>query len=61
MTQSAALERTVSALPPIDVSRAALYQDESWQEPFRQLRAQAPIQYVPAGTYRQYCSPLPVS
>ncbi|MBK6800052.1 MAG: cytochrome P450 [Novosphingobium sp.] len=56
MNQSAALERTESALPPIDVSRAALYQDESWQEPFRRLREQAPVQYVPDSDFGPYWS-----
>ena len=43
-------------LAPIDVSRAELYADESWQEPFRLLRAQSPIQYVPDSAFGPYWS-----
>ena len=43
-------------LDPIDVSRAELYEGEGWQEPFRQLRARAPIQYVPDSGFGPYWS-----
>ena len=44
------------ALAPIDVSRAELYEGEGWQEPFRQLRARCPIQYVPDSAFGPYWS-----
>jgi len=31
------------AIDPLDVSRADLYRDDVWQEPFRQLREQSPV------------------
>ncbi len=43
-------------LAPIDVSRAELYEGEGWQEPFRQLRAKAPIQFVPDSAFGPYWS-----
>ena len=56
MGEAATLDRSSSAITPIDVSRAALYADESWQEPFRTLRAKAPIQYVPDSDFGPYWS-----
>ena len=53
MSDAAALE---SPLAPIDVSLAELYSQDRWQEPFRQLRAQAPIQYVPESAFGPYWS-----
>jgi len=44
------------ALPPIDVSDPALYAEDRWQEPFRKLRAEAPIQYVPESPFGPYWS-----
>ena len=44
------------AIAPIDVSLAALYAEDRWQEPFRQLRAAAPIQYVPDSKFGPYWS-----
>ncbi len=56
MASSATLDRTASPIAPLDVSRAELYEDEAWQEPFRTLRAQAPIQYVPDSDFGPYWS-----
>jgi cytochrome P450 len=44
------------AAAPIDVSRPELYAEDRWQEPFRTLRAQAPIQYVPESPFGPYWS-----
>ncbi|OAN59887.1 cytochrome P450 [Sphingomonas sp. TDK1] len=43
-------------LDPIDVSRLELYRDGSWRAPFRQLRAHAPVQYVPQSRFGPYWS-----
>ncbi|MCB2056867.1 MAG: cytochrome P450, partial [Novosphingobium sp.] len=56
MATAAPLERTQSPIAPIDVSRKELYEGEGWQEPFRTLRAQAPIQYVPDSEFGPYWS-----
>ena len=34
---------TQAAIDPLDVSRAELYRDHLWHEPFRRLRAEAPV------------------
>jgi cytochrome P450 len=39
-----------------DVSRAELYRDNTWHEPFRELRARAPVHYVPASDFGPYWS-----
>lgn len=56
MSQAASLERTASAIDPIDVSRSELYVQDTWQEPFRQLREKAPVQFVPESHYGPYWS-----
>ena len=56
MATSATLERTASPIASIDVSLPELYAEDRWQEPFRKLRAQAPIQYVPASAFGPYWS-----
>jgi cytochrome P450 len=56
MASSATIDRTTSPIAPIDVSRAELYEGEAWQEPFRTLRAEAPIQYVPDSDFGPYWS-----
>jgi cytochrome P450 len=56
MATAATIERTSSPIAPIDVSLAALYAEDRWQEPFRTLRAQAPIQYVPESDFGPYWS-----
>jgi len=53
---TAPLDRTASPIAPIDVSRAELYEGEGWQAPFRELRAKAPIQYVPESAFGPYWS-----
>ena len=45
---SAALERIGSAFSPIRAICAALYRGKTLQEPFRQLRTQAPVQALTA-------------
>ena len=44
------------ALAPIDVSLPELYAEDRWQDLFRQLRAQAPIQFVPESAFGPYWS-----
>ena len=52
MGTTLAPEKTV--FDPIDVSLAELYTEDRWQEPFRKLRANAPIQYVPDSKFGPY-------
>lgn len=54
MATTLAPEKT--AIDPIDVSLAELYAEDRWQEPFRKLRAEAPIQYVPESKFGSYWS-----
>ena len=56
MATAATLDRTASPIAPIDVSDPALYAEDRWQEPFRTLRGQAPIQYVPDSPFGPYWS-----
>ena len=46
----------VNPIDPLDVSRAELYATDSWHEPFRQLRANSPIHYVPHSKFGPYWS-----
>ena len=41
---------------PFDVSRPELYRDDVWQEPFRRLRAESPVHYVPESGFGPYWS-----
>jgi cytochrome P450 len=41
---------------PFDVSRAELYRDDTWQAPFRQLRAESPVHWTPHSDYGPYWS-----
>ena len=41
---------------PLDVSRAELYLTDTWHEPFRKLRAEAPIHYVAESKFGPYWS-----
>lgn len=50
------LEAEKTQIEPIDVSKAELYAEDRWQEPFRKLRAEAPIQYVPDSKFGPYWS-----
>ena len=56
MATAATLERTASPIAPIDVSLPELYSEDRWQEPFRKLRAEAPIQFVPESDFGPYWS-----
>ncbi|MDP3906120.1 cytochrome P450 [Novosphingobium sp.] len=56
MTEAATLARSVAPLAPIDVSRAELYAEDRWQDLFRRLRAEAPIQFVPESGFGPYWS-----
>ena len=56
MTQAATLTRHAAPLAPIDVSRPDIYAEDRWQELFRRLRAEAPIQFVPESDFGAYWS-----
>ncbi len=56
MASAVSVEQTNSPIAPIDVSRPELYAEDRWQEPFRKLRAEAPIQYVPESIFGPYWS-----
>ena len=44
------------AVDPLDVSRAELYRDDTWQAPFEHLRAEAPVHHTPASSFGPYWS-----
>ena len=44
------------AYDPFDVTRAELYSEDRWHEPFRKLRAEAPIHYVAESRFGAYWS-----
>ncbi len=48
--------RMVYPVDPLDVSRAELYRDDTWHEPFRQLRAEAPVHRVAHSDFGPYWS-----
>jgi len=56
MASVAELKVKESEIDPIDVSRKELYSEDRWQEPFRQLRKHAPIQFVPESEFGPYWS-----
>ncbi len=56
MTQAATLTRDAAPLAPIDVSRPEIYAEDRWQQLFRRLRAEAPIQFVPESDFGAYWS-----
>lgn len=56
MTQAATLTRHAAPLAPIDVSRPEIYAEDRWQDLFRRLRAEAPIQFVPESDFGAYWS-----
>ena len=56
MTDLTTLDRTISPIDPIDVARPELFAEDRWHEPFRKLRAEAPIQYVPESKFGPYWS-----
>ena len=41
---------------PFDVSRAEQWAEDRWQEPFRQMRAEAPVHYCPESKFGPYWS-----
>ncbi|HEX8388785.1 MAG TPA: cytochrome P450 [Sphingomonas sp.] len=49
-------EQFEATVDPLDVSRAELYRDDVWQEPFRRLRAEAPVRYTPDSSFGPYWS-----
>ena len=52
-----ALKNTVEpAVDPLDVSRAEFYRDDTWHEPFRRLRAEAPVRFTPRSDFGPYWS-----
>lgn len=56
MPQTATLDRSETAVDPFDVSRPELYAEDRWREPFRKLRAESPIHYVPESGFGPYWS-----
>jgi cytochrome P450 len=46
----------VRSVDPLDVSRAALYRDDAWHAPFRELRATAPVHKVEHSDFGPYWS-----
>ena len=41
---------------PLDVSRAELYRDDTWQAPFERLRAESPVHHTPVSDFGPYWS-----
>ncbi|WP_284124172.1 cytochrome P450 [Parerythrobacter aestuarii] len=56
MATAADLTVKPAEIDPIDVSRKELYVEDTWREPFRQLRQHAPIQWVPESDFGPYWS-----
>lgn len=52
----ATLVETAAEVDPLDVSRAELYRDDQWHEPFRRLRAEAPVHRVARSSFGPYWS-----
>jgi cytochrome P450 len=52
----ATLAEELPVVDPLDVSRAELYRDDTWHEPFRTLRATSPIHYTEASEFGPYWS-----
>ena len=44
------------AIDPLDVSRAEIYRDDTWHEPFRRLRAEAPVHRTLQSDFGPYWS-----
>ena len=53
---SCAMEPDAEHIDPLDVSRSDLYRDDGWQEPFRRLRAEAPVHRVQRSGFGPYWS-----
>lgn len=47
---------SANAVDPFDVSPGELYSEDRWQEPFRKLRAESPVHYVPKSDFGPYWS-----
>lgn len=45
-----------NAVDPLDVSRAELYTEHKWQEPFRRLRAESPVHWCANSEFGPYWS-----
>ena len=56
MQGGAMTEREASPIAPIDVAVPEIFAEDCWQEPFRTLRAKAPIQFVPDSKFGPYWS-----
>lgn len=56
MATAAELTVKPAEIDPIDVSRKELYVEDTWREPFHQLRQRAPIQWVPESHFGPYWS-----
>jgi len=50
------LREAAPAIDPFDVSRPELYRDDTWGEPFRRLRAEAPVHKVEHSEFGPYWS-----
>ena len=50
------LKPEVDAVDPLDVSRAELYTEHRWHEPFRTLRAEAPVYWCADSKFGPYWS-----
>jgi cytochrome P450 len=50
------LREAAPAIDPFDVSRPELYRDDTWGEPFRRLRAEAPVHKVQHSEFGPYWS-----
>ena len=48
--------RSQDLIDPLDVSRKELYRDHQWHEPFRRLRAEAPVHRVEHSSFGPYWS-----
>jgi len=49
-------EPELEAVDPLDVSRRELYRDHQWHEPFRRLRAEAPVHKTVGSKFGDYWS-----
>lgn len=56
MATSASIVSPLSASDPLDVSRAEIYRDHLWHEPFRRLRAESPIHRCENSAFGAYWS-----
>ncbi len=51
-----AFQAADEVIDPLDVSRAELYANDTWQEPFRELRANSPVHYTEHSKFGAYWS-----